>query len=676
MKKIIITALYILIANISFGQANTLQGSNEVYVYVSDEPVGANFKNSNYDYVKISSNINGKWNDLATVQGAKNENEFKKNLGDNPLKEIATAKKLKTESAAWEFVLQSKKITDYGIFTLNPSLAENLGAMYIHKINAKNYVSKSYSYKIEYYKNNNKVKEQTVQQNIIDKLPTTSPSLLNKLENDSTVSASWFAKSSNMKEVIFANIYKADAKDNFSFFKKVFAVGNNKNDSIIISITDYVEPGGFYKYLAVPCNFAGLEGTASDTANLFSINFKYTAQAQNLKAIDTINGIYLTFDPPATTPIITGIVLERSRYDKTGYAQIDTLSPNSNFYLDKNVLPDVQYYYQLRTINIRQSATLPTAWAGATHSNKREGKPLPPAAVTALATKNGVVISWKALAQIDIAGFKVYRANTANDKLQEASYIVKDDSFLDTMAKDNRRQFVYTVTSISFGGVESAMSDKVFASPINNNIIPLTPTGFAAAPELGRVILKWKNSMLNDPFIKGYKLYRKALEAKEKVKDKEWKANELLQNGFNLINTDIIKTTSYQDVTIANAEQYAYYITAVDDKNMESNAANIVVVEMPKIKLMPPGNFAVRKVTAGVTISWDKSQQAGATGYIIYKREANSIKAEQLTKLPATANTFTDKAVQKNKTYYYTIATTGSTTNIGNAGLEKGVFIN
>jgi fibronectin type 3 domain-containing protein len=74
-------------------------------------------------------------------------------------------------------------------------------------------------------------------------------------------------------------------------------------------------------------------------------------------------------------------------------------------------------------------------------------------------------------------------------------------------------------------------------------------------------------------------------------------------------------------------------------------------------------------------LSWDKSKQENITGYIIYKRESTAAKSTMLIKLDKNAETHTDKVVQKNKTYFYSVAAISNTTN-GDASLEKGVFNN
>jgi hypothetical protein len=679
MKKYFFIALIgILSTTNCFSQikVNAMQGKDGVYIFLGDEAIGDNFKNVKYDKVKIIALNNGKEAEIGTSIGAKNFSELKNLISQEGINEFKMDKKLKSDNELFTYFSNTVNTNDYGLYVFNPKFMEALGVLYVHKINTKANIGKTLSYKLDYYKNNSKVISQNVSVDIVEKLNTPKPLFKTKREKDSVISIAWYTGKENMLGIIGANLYRSKNKGVFELKDRVFAMMPDKTkDTILLSYTDFTNKGDYNQYFIIPTNYAGFEGVSSDTIAAFSMNFSYIKQASRLKAKDTTYGIQLTFQPPPPSPFITGIIIQKSRYDNTGYINLDTVSASATNYLDENVLNNVTYYYQLKTLSIKQYDLLPTTWANATHNNKSNSVSLAPVNIKAAATPNGVIISWQAQANDDNAGFRVYRANNSFDKMQLVSLLQKGNSFTDTTALDNRRKYAYAVSSLSYADKESSLSEKVFVSPINNIVIPSAPIGLMGSAEQGRVLLSWTNPQQENAYVVGYKVYRKELVTSEKLMDKVLKVSELLQNGFKLITSKPIKAATYSDEFNTVKEKYAYYVTMIDSKGTESNAANGLIVEIPKIIINPPGNFSARKVSTGIAISWDKSKQENITGYVIYKREVTNPKTTQLIKLDINAETYTDKAVQKNKTYYYTIATT-SGNNIGATAIEKGVFVN
>jgi fibronectin type 3 domain-containing protein len=656
-------------------EQNIVQGATGNYIFLEENSVGQNFKSSNYDYITISCDIDGSWKLLQTVQGAKTANEFVKIVGDNVLTDIGILKKIKSNNEVWNYIQNNGAIKNFGLYAFSENCMQALGTLYIHYFDTKKYMGKTIHYKIAYFKNNKQIKQSENNSLVSEKLFTNKPSLLSKSEKDSLVQAKWFLKKINNEPIIYGNVYKLTTDGKAQLVSKILAlIPNTSNDSILFNFSERVKPGQLFSYYLVPANYANLEGTPSDTISLFSINFEKINQVNNLKATDTFGGIYLSFLPPPASPIITGIIVQRSRYDKTGYANIDTIPPTATHYLDNKLIPNVSYYYQLRTISIRQLPLMPTTWAGATHLNKNEILPLPPSNISATPTTKGVLIKWQPSPQADNGGYRIYRANNVKDSLTAISLITQENEFLDTTALDNRHQYTYAITSINYSQVESAFSENAFASPVNNIVVPNAPTGLSASAENNRVMLYWKNMQTTDKYIKGYNIYKKELLNNEKLVDKVWKSVDLLKAGFKVLNSNIIEASTYINQQEFANDRCAYYITAVDDNGIESEAINPLIVNIPKLNIMPPGNFSARKISAGIALSWDKTAQENITNFAIYKRLSNETKATLLIKLDKNTEAFTDKLIQKNKTYYYSIISISKLNN-GLPSAEKGVFV-
>jgi hypothetical protein len=584
-------------------------------------------------------------------------------------------KKLNSKEALWQASCKESNKEYFGLYALSSDLLEALGIIYKHKWDTKKLIGKTVTYKLSFYKNKKLVEEKTYSTIIKEQYTIETPILINKVEADSMVALHWVIPKSTATGLVMGNVYKLDKKGNAQKIETILGMKQGRSDTLHFNFQERVLPTLVHQYFIVPCNYAGFEAKPSDTITLVSYNFTQIPQSVNLLAKDTTNGIYLSFTPPPANPLIVGIIVERSRNDKAGYIPLDTIAATDRSYYDTKLLPNVTYYYQLRTLGIRPGDVLPSTWANVQHVSKLKDDVYPPGAVKATATKAGIEITWEPLMQVQNAGFRVYRNNGVSNNMEQVGLLITENKFVDTTAIDNRKQYTYHVTSLSYANIESEPSKKVFASPIHKSILPNAPVGLMAATENGRVILTWNDEQENNPYIKGYIIYRKAIKSTEAIKEKAYTSKELLQNGFLQLNKEYVKSNTYIDVQNVQTTQYLYYVTSVDIKNIESTTLISLKVDVATKLLMPPGNFAARNTSKGIILTWDKSKQENITGYIIYKRESASAKLSMLSKLDVNAEIYTDKAVLKSKTYFYTIAALSGTTT-GNTSLEKGVFNN
>jgi fibronectin type 3 domain-containing protein len=676
--KYIILIQFLVISMLSKAQTSNevlLQSDNGVWIALDNSPIGQNFSKSNYDEVVIAWSTGGSFSNVATYKGAANANQFEQAIGADMTAGLIEEKKLNNKESLWQNICKESTKDYFGLYSIGSNVLEALGILYKHKWDTKKYVGKNVSYKLSFYKNKKIVIEKTYSTVIKEYFTIEKPLLINKKEGDSIIALHWAIPKTTVAGLIMGNVYKIDKKGNAQKMETILSMKQGKSDTLHFSYQERVLPSLAHQYYIVPSNYAGFEAKPSDSITLISYNFSQTAQSVNLQAKDTVDGIYLSFTPPAASALIVGIIVERSRNDKAGYVPIDTIAATDRYYYDTKLLPNVTYYYQLRTLGIRPTDVLPSTWANAQHVSKAKDDVYPPGAVKAMATKAGIEITWEPLMQVQNAGFRVYRNNGTSNNMEQVGLLITDNKFIDTTAIDNRKQYSYYVTSLSYGNIESEPSKKVFAAPIHKTILPNAPAGLSAAAENDRVLLSWNDERANNPYITGYIVYRKAIKNNEIQKDKVYTSKELLQNGFIRLNANIEKSTTYADVQNVQTMQYQYYVTAIDAKNIESTTLNGIQVNVAPVTLMPPGNFAARSVSKGVVLSWDKSKQENITGYIIYKRESTAAKSTMLIKLDKNAETHTDKVVQKNKTYFYSVAAISNTTN-GDASLEKGVFNN
>jgi fibronectin type 3 domain-containing protein len=673
IKNFFCTTVFMLaILTKGVGQAQAIQGKNEVFIFLADKAIGNNIIGTSYDYVKIYFKQSGKEAELTTHKAAENITTFSNMAGKDVMDMLRQEKKLKTDEQVWNFVKSNAATTNYGVAVFDKGFMQAIGCLYIHNYPAEKNAGEKLSYTLAYYKSNNKVKEEKVTLDLVKQLATAKPVLVRKSEGDSMVAATWYLKYNSSSLAGFANLYVADKKGTFSLVSQIAGSFIAKTDSVLFSYQHFTTPNNAHQMYLVPCNYAGMEGVPSDVETLLSVNFESLPKPFSLSARDTTNGIALRFTSPPANPLITGIIVERSRADKTAYVPIDTIAATANFYLDEKLLPNVTYYYQLRTLTVRQSYTLPSAWGSATHAAKKINIPFAPVSVKAIPTKAGIRLSWEPATQLGVAGFKVYRNSYDKNELQEVSLIVRDTFFIDSTAADAHMQYKYTVSTVNYNGEESKMSDAAFAYSGSNKEKLVTPVGLQASAEPGRILLRWNDMRTLNRYIVGYKLYRKEATATEKIKEKEYTAAEVTALGFKPVQNKITDANSFTDAFNTTAENYLYFLSSIDERGNESALALPLLVNMPTIKLMPPPNFTARKTTKGVVLTWDKNEQAGVKNYAVYKRESTMAKPVLVVQVNSSTFTYTDKSGKANSTVYYSITATGSGKE-SNKSLEKGV---
>ncbi len=128
--------------------------------------------------------------------------------------------------------------------------------------------------------------------------------------------------------------------------------------------------------------------------------------------------------------------------------------------------------------------------------------------VTATGSAIGVTVGWTASAATDLAGYNVYRANSAGGayaKLNTA--LVTGTSYSDTTIAVGATGY-YQVTAVDSAGNESVRSATVNATR-SDNTAPGQLTGVTATGSATGVTLGWTASTATD--LAGYNVYRASL---------------------------------------------------------------------------------------------------------------------------------------------------------------------
>lgn len=621
-----------------------------------------------YGAVIYRSTGKDKFKEIGQVKPASTAIEFKAILGSNALNIIANIKKLKSEVAAWEYVQSHPNLEDYGTIALDLKLGVALGAYYFDK-DAVNFKNTDITYQVRYKDKDGNLSD-PVQGliHVTGKSDLSAPISISKFESDSFVSVKWYLSVNYKDDAVFANVYKSIGNaEKYEFAGKIFAnVNQPKADSIIYKWDENVKKGFQYKYFIQPTTIAFLPGANSDTVAVISANFSGLQQITNLKAVDTTQGIFLSWTELPNSAIYSGLVIERSNETVGPYVVIDTIPANAIKYLDTRIQANVSYYYRIHAVTIRDVVLPASDYTTAVH-NLNNTPPESPKNLKLSKTTQGVMLKWNKNIEQDLAGYYVFRSSSEEEP-ELISLLIKDTTFVDTSKLYGRNTYYYEVKAMNVNNISGANSNKVSFLPENNEI-PRTPNGLKGYANAQNITISWDDVALIDKFINGYNVYRKAGSfsfAKENNNK-----DDLQRNGFSKVNTTLLATPTFTEVVTPNVT-YSYCVTSVDVFGYESYSTDVIILSSTADYIASPSNVTARKISKGIAVDWNRSLQNGIKQYVIYRRTAAEQNAQKIGIADAAKESFLDTSVKPGITYFYSVVIEGENA-VSQKSLEAGV---
>ena len=116
------------------------------------------------------------------------------------------------------------------------------------------------------------------------------------------------------------------------------------------------------------------------------------------------------------------------------------------------------------------------------------------------------------------------------------------------------------------------------------------------------------------------------------------------------------ETKNYVDKNVANGTTYYYAVKAVSSTSQSTYATKEIMCE---VKLAVP-QFTVANTTEGIQIDWEFVD--GATGYIVYRREADGVFQKIAGFTDGETKRYIDKDVMNKTTYFYAVKAINSVT--------------
>lgn len=633
--------------------------------------------------------------EVGRVRQAASLVEFRQQAGPAALDQIKQTHQLATDDAAWTYVQAHPKLDDYGFLALSLSFRVAMGTAYLDAGAAQAPAGTRFAYRLvpEYAagqapSGSSAYPESTVTVGQRSALPR--PHARRSTGRDSAVVVRWVAPAAPADAptaTLFGRVWRqGPGERTFSVVADQILASRAEraaDDSVRFTFQQRVEPEALYRYYIEPLDFVGNPGPASDTAYVLSVSAGRMPVVRRVSARDTADGIELRWPALPAKPYLLGIEIQRSRDTRGNYVRLDTLPATAASYLDTRLLPNITYHYRLRAL-LRGGVRTPDVATGAAFAAHQGGPgrsaaPLAPVQLTAAPEGRGVRLRWLPAAPGDLNhdAYFVYRGTSDQDSLVVVSPALRGNTltFLDTTARNGRRQYVYAVRDADKNLQTSSLSDFAYAQPNRRMPVaaPLGLSGYADGPTLR---LTWDDAQRRDPVVVGYRLYRRpapptaAPAATAPTAAKPAASNRqspLPRRGgagggadatpFALL-ADNLQGTAYDDTPPRAGQVYQYAVRSVDALGTESARSPLAALQVAtaRVPLAPPSQLNARAVPRGVEVSWSRPAVPPGRGYALYRRTREQPQAQRLATLPASATRYLDASAKPQLLYIYSVA--------------------
>ncbi len=268
-------------------------------------------------------------------------------------------------------------------------------------------------------------------------------------------------------------------------------------------------------------------------------------------------------------------------------------------------------------------------------------KPIPapaaPSGLTATAPlAGGVVLTWNANTEADLAGYNVYRSASATGSftLLNTDGLLTTPTYTDTSASPNATLY-YQVVAVDTQQRVSPVAATLVTTPLPP--APAAPLGLQIAVYPTAITLSWAANTESD--LAGYQVFRAAS-----------------ANGpFVQISPGAVQTATYLIDTGAAIGTPSYYkLVAVDVYGHVSPAATINATRPATAPAAPAGLAAVASVKS-VTLSWNANGETNLAGYQIFRAASANGPYQQLNGGVQTGARFVDTTAPAGVVSYYQV---------------------
>ncbi|MGE5383444.1 MAG: fibronectin type III domain-containing protein [Omnitrophica WOR_2 bacterium] len=419
--------------------------------------------------------------------------------------------------------------------------------------------------------------------------------------------------------------------------------GNIVNESIL-------------QYFMVPHDTSGKVGTPSQIVLVSNKGNRWFSSTK-AERINGEKGVKLTwkFSEPG---IVKHFNILRSNNFNADYEVITSLSSKETSYSDRQIKPDVVYYYKLQAVPFDGNKPIFSNVIFAAGFNPQ--LPVPPYISVSKGVRGGAMLHIQ-VTDTEAAGVRIYRNDGEGGKLFPVSNLLKVPDSLIVVYNDTanhlsgRKNYIYSAKTESTSFIESGFADSVYVRPVISNM-PENPKDLSVYEENGKVRLFWENMEATDQGIAGYRVMRK----------EESKNSGAVNAPFILLHPDfaILKINFFTDTTAEPAKTYIYKVNSVDIDGNISKQGTIATVSLHSDEPIEPFGLEGYKVDDAIFLTWGQTIYKDISSVNLYRYQRGS-KAVLLSKLPADATEYTDNQIKPDNLYFYYLTT------VNKSGIES-----
>ncbi|HVH94733.1 MAG TPA: hypothetical protein VM688_07435, partial [Nocardioidaceae bacterium] len=266
--------------------------------------------------------------------------------------------------------------------------------------------------------------------------------------------------------------------------------------------------------------------------------------------------------------------------------------------------------------------------------------------MTTSADTSRVKLDWSSNSESDLAGYLVYRSNTANGTYTKLTATPRTSSdYSDTAARAGFPSY-YKVTAVDKTGNQSA--PVAVTNTRKDGIKPVAVKSLTGVRTDNGIKLDWADNTEAD--LAGYVVTRATSSS----------------GTYTKLTANPIKVSTFEDQTASAGGTYYYKVSAVDFSGYLSSAV--------KLAMLPPDVTAPKSVsgmttsvsTSYVKLDWSSNSESDLAGYNVYRAATANGQYTKLTTSLRTSSDYTDYAAPVGVTSFYRV------TAVDKSGNESG----
>ncbi len=227
--------------------------------------------------------------------------------------------------------------------------------------------------------------------------------------------------------------------------------GYTIRDNRLYTYDNDLRPGVVYGYRVYPYTTKGIQ---MDGSNVFSLTWQKPPDKPTGVAVDEEDSkIVLSWERA------DGLSYNVYRWDSGTYPLFprNPAPLAASRFTDEALQNGKTYKYEVRAVRMEGAAPFEGEGAVISATPMDKTPPAPPAAPKLEKTEGGVLLSWAANTEADLAGYNVYRITAGKPEKVNTS-LVPEPEFLDKNPGADLRYVSYYVTAVDMSGNESGPS--------------------------------------------------------------------------------------------------------------------------------------------------------------------------------------------------------------------------